>query len=1095
MCKYLRALFLVLLALCPAAFTQQPASPKKESSKPDYSEEAFVIEQTSTKMKFENDGTYTREDTARIRIQSDAGVQRFGLLTFSYEDATGTLEIDYVRVRKPDGTVVATPPESIQDMAAQITREAPFYSDLREKQIAVKGLGIGDVLEFDIHHRVTKPLDPGQFWLEYSFTKEGILLQEQLEVSLPRGRAIKLKAPEFKPAVNDAGEYRVYTWTTSNLEHKNDLETKRDRDKAAWEQGRGRFPQPDVLLSSFQSWEEVGHWYGSLQQERVKPTAEIRAKASELTKDAADDNAKLQAIYKFVGTKFRYIGVAFGIGRYQPHYASDVLDNQYGDCKDKHTLLASLLDAAGIKSYPALISSTREIDADVPSPGQFDHVITAVSQGQNFLWLDTTTEVGPFQYLAPNLRDKHALVIQEDKAVELVNTPAELPYRSMQRYRMEAKLSEAGVLEGDATFASRGDLEYVLRAAFRSVPLPNWKELTQRVSYGFGFAGEVSGVTADPPEKTDEAFHLGYKYTKKDFGDWPNHRILAAVPVMSLPTLNEETTTPAVPILLGAPSEVTLHSEVELPRSYIPNLSPAIHEKRDFAEYDATYSFKDGIFIADRRLLVILREVPPAEFEDYKKFRKIVEDDYNSFVPLYSGLTASVTPVPSAAAALSVQDALRKLPDSLNPEASRLEGEAKEAVQRNDTQGAISSLYRALGADAKFTRAWLTLGGLLMSSRQIDAGLDAFHKAITSDPKQPVAYKVFGYSLMANSKFEDAVPVWQDLIKAAPEDADGPSNLGSTFLQLKKYPEAVSALEAALKLSPDRPDIQRLLASAYINDGDQDKAAAMFRKVLQSDSNPEALNNVAYEIADAGKDLPLALQYAEKALQAEEADSQKTTLSQLKVEDLDQTPKIAAYWDTLGWIHSQMSHPDEAERYLNAAWMVSQDGLVASHLCEVYAQEHRTQAAIHMCEVALYRLPLAVIRLDKVASVMKATQERLAQLRPASAASQNMGSLSDETSRMRSFKVARLMAGTATADFFVLLVGDSKTGFRAQDVKFISGSEKLKSSGKVLTSIDFKLPSPDGVPTHLVRRGILGCFQYSGCSFVLLDPTMVHSLN
>ena len=63
-----------------------------------------------------------------------------------------------------------------------------------------------------------------------------------------------------------------------------------------------------------------------------------------------------------------YVGVAFGVGRYQPHAASEVLTNQYGDCKDKHTLLASLLAAAGIKAYPVLVNSSHRIDPAVPSP-------------------------------------------------------------------------------------------------------------------------------------------------------------------------------------------------------------------------------------------------------------------------------------------------------------------------------------------------------------------------------------------------------------------------------------------------------------------------------------------------------------------------------------------------------------------------------------------------------------------------------------------------------------------------------------------------------------------------------------------------------
>ena len=45
---------------------------------------------------------------------------------------------------------------------------------------------------------------------------------------------------------------------------------------------------------------------------------------------------------------FRYVSLSLGVGRYQPHAASDVLHNQYGDCKDKHTLLASLLEAEGL---------------------------------------------------------------------------------------------------------------------------------------------------------------------------------------------------------------------------------------------------------------------------------------------------------------------------------------------------------------------------------------------------------------------------------------------------------------------------------------------------------------------------------------------------------------------------------------------------------------------------------------------------------------------------------------------------------------------------------------------------------------------------
>ena len=119
MWKYLR---LSLLTACATAVPlnlhaqMSPAAADKTQSKPaestpgkqDYSKEAFVDEQETEKITFENDGTDTRESSARVRIQSDAGVQRFGVLTFSYQGATEEVNIDYVRVLKPDGTTIST---------------------------------------------------------------------------------------------------------------------------------------------------------------------------------------------------------------------------------------------------------------------------------------------------------------------------------------------------------------------------------------------------------------------------------------------------------------------------------------------------------------------------------------------------------------------------------------------------------------------------------------------------------------------------------------------------------------------------------------------------------------------------------------------------------------------------------------------------------------------------------------------------------------------------------------------------------------------------------------------------------------------------
>ena len=114
-----------LLATSVVVCQSQPSTTAKPAA--DYSREAVVVERFLNASRFENDGTGRRELSARIRVQSEAGVQQSGLLIFPYDQATEKVDIDYVRVRKPDGSVVETPPETVQDMPAEATREATHH--------------------------------------------------------------------------------------------------------------------------------------------------------------------------------------------------------------------------------------------------------------------------------------------------------------------------------------------------------------------------------------------------------------------------------------------------------------------------------------------------------------------------------------------------------------------------------------------------------------------------------------------------------------------------------------------------------------------------------------------------------------------------------------------------------------------------------------------------------------------------------------------------------------------------------------------------------------------------------------------------------
>jgi tetratricopeptide (TPR) repeat protein len=524
----------------------------------------------------------------------------------------------------------------------------------------------------------------------------------------------------------------------------------------------------------------------------------------------------------------------------------------------------------------------------------------------------------------------------------------------------------------------------------------------------------------------------------------------------------------------------------------------------DFAEYHASYSQDQDVLKAKRRLAIKKHEVPISEFDDYRKFVKNIQNDLNQYVQTTS-LSAPVAPNVSgmpnvlfpATLPPSVR-ALQELPESNSQEANRLVADARDAIGNRDPQSAVSSLYRAVSVDPKFTRAWMLLGTLLLSQKQKDAGVDAFKKAIASDPNQPALQKALGWSLMGNSQFEDAVPVWQDYKRAHPDDLDSAANLGTCLLQLKRYPEAAMAYEAALKTNGNRPDLQASLASVYLLAGEREKAGAAFGKLADIDPEGKTFNDAAYQMAQADLNLQVALDYAKKAVRSAEEESQKITLPNLTIEDLRQIEKLAAYWDTLGWVNERMSKLEEATEYLRAAWKLTQDGVVAGHLCQAYERMHKTVSAIQMCRAATYRMSMSgQLAPSQYKTEMDEAQKRLDHLTSGAAKSK---SLLDDSSNMaiheRTFKLARFLPGTESAEFFVLLASDGKSRtFKVDDVRFISGSSKMKFQGKQLRNIDFNSPAPENIPTRFVRRGILGCYQYTGCSFTLLEPQSVQSLN
>ncbi len=63
---------------------------------------------------------------------------------------------------------------------------------------------------------------------------------------------------------------------------------------------------------------------------------------------------------------------------------------------------------------------------------------------------------------------------------------------------------------------------------------------------------------------------------------------------------------------------------------------------------------------------------------------------------------------------------------------------------------------------------------------------------------------------------------------------------------------------------------------------------------------------------------------------------------------------------------------------------------------------------------------------------------------------------------------------------------------KLEDVKYVSGTDAMKSMAESLKTAKFDIEFPNESPVKLLRQGVLDCRAISGCNIVLLPPDSVH---
>ena len=364
------------------------------------------------------------------------------------------------------------------------------------------------------------------------------------------------------------------------------------------------------------SWADVARWYGGLAAPRLASTPEIQAHVRTLTGSAGDP---VRALARFAQLDVRYVAVAIGIGGYQPHASAEVFANRYGDCKDKATLLHTMLRERGAEAYYVLVNTTPGmVDPAFPSINAFNHVISAIRLPKekakglhavvehpklgSLLLFDPTSTTTPFGHLPSWLQGSRGLLVTGDGG-ELIDLPLPKPDANELRRVARLRLDPDGTLAGTIEETRTGTMAAEMRAWLQ--PLDG----TARVraiesSIGRHLAHyKTSGMTIEQLDDPEPPLVIRYDVTVPSYATRVADMILVRPRVLGG---KGEGTVPTKERKYGYVTDgVSLQTdEVEIalpPRIALDELPKAVDVSTPYVQYTSNSAFEDGVLRYKRR--------------------------------------------------------------------------------------------------------------------------------------------------------------------------------------------------------------------------------------------------------------------------------------------------------------------------------------------------------------------------------------------------------------------------------------------------------------------------------------------------------------
>jgi len=515
------------------------------------------------------------------------------------------------------------------------------YSDDKEKILVLPGADVGTVVGFEYERKQRPYVFQSTWYIQGAIPVE----KSRFTLRVPPGweyRADWVNHTEVPPVVAS----NVYTWELNDIPR---IENEYNQPPVLALGSRiiVTFFSEKIRNQTYKSWGEFGLWYAQLAQGMRDPSPALQQKTQELAPTSLPILERIKSLARFAQHDIRYAAIKIGIGGWRPHPAAEIFTHRYGDCKDKATVLSSMLSQIGVKSFYLLVDTDRGVFTEKSPPQtHFDHMIIAIVLPDasyskslpalyehpklgHLLIYDPTNEWVPFGQLPYYEQDNFGLLVT-DNGGELIHLPVTQPELNGTRRTAQLKLLQDGTLEGEVQETLSGYQAMMGRVYLQNESQSDRKKIIEHFLGRMLGNFQVNSFDLVNADDIDKDLIVKYKFTADHYAKTAGPLLLVRPRVVGEKAGYFDPTKPRhYPYEFNAPFLDSDSVEITLPEGFkVDELPDPAKANFPFAHYTSKTETAGNVLKYTREYKMTTTLVPLDRIEQLKRlFSEITADE------------------------------------------------------------------------------------------------------------------------------------------------------------------------------------------------------------------------------------------------------------------------------------------------------------------------------------------------------------------------------------------------------------------------------------------------------------------------------------